>query len=421
MKKTSIQKYLFKTIMSTLLLISLSLLVVGFLVIGSAKNEFIYHEIEEAIEYNDKVLEFEGKTIHINSFKIIKNKEGYEVIDRPSKQHAQFNHEVYEEILNDYQNNTSEEGRLIINRISYYYISETKANHVEIYFIDVDKKNLIMEALVVFALLTITVFIASLRISKYLSKPVEALSTYSEEIANKNWKASLDDINNLELSRLGDDLNAMKLQLEKADIEERQFLQATSHDLKTPIMIIKGYIQAMIEDMPIEGELQPKEVILQETKRLERKVNQLVHLNTIGYALENQSHYDLISVNRVIKHIVEKLKVVNQNIRFNISENSLEINADGEALRIAFENIIENQLRYAKSYINIEIEDKCVKISNDGPFFDQSSDEMFEIYKKGKSGQFGLGLAITKKVIDAHKGKIQAYNLEEGVCFEINF
>jgi two-component system sensor histidine kinase CssS len=113
------------------------------------------------------------------------------------------------------------------------------------------------------------------------------------------------------------------------------------------------------------------------------------------------------------------MKVVNCELKIITSLSTLECFGDGETLLIAFENIIENQLRYAKSTIDIIIKDRTIYISNDGPKFESSPDELFEIYKKGTSGQFGLGLAITKKVITSHGGSIKAYNTDNGVCFEM--
>ena len=91
----------------------------------------------------------------------------------------------------------------------------------------------------------------------------------------------------------------------------------------------------------------------------------------------------------------------------------------------AFINILGNCLRFSESIITIEVSDShgscSIKIKDDGPGFDmQEEDKIFERFYKGKKGNTGLGLAITKAIIEKHSGSIRAYNCElKGACFEI--
>ncbi len=419
MKKKSIQSYLFRTVLTTVVLISAVIMIINLAVTISVKRDYIYHELEEARDYGNLIVKLEGQMAQVTVFQVTGNSQSYQIL--PIKIQDQFKHdkEIFDSITTDYFKQEEDEGLIVSRGKNHFYITEESSEGIIIYMVALESMNYFHELLGVFLLITVAIFIASRIISKHISKQVEALSGFSEEIAKKNWDAKVKPIANLELSQLGIALESMKDQLEKADIEERQFLQATSHDLKTPVMIIKGYAQAMIDEIPIEGELPPAEVMLHEAERLERKVNQLVHLNTIGYALDHKERYSDISVDRILRSLAEKMKVVNCELEIRTSLSTLECFGDGETLLIAFENILENQLRYAQSTIEIIIEDRKILISNDGPPFDQSSEELFEIYKKGKSGQFGLGLAITKKVITSHGGTIKAYNTDNGVCFEI--
>jgi len=115
------------------------------------------------------------------------------------------------------------------------------------------------------------------------------------------------------------------------------------------------------------------------------------------------------------------------NIKIDISvpEENINIIADEEKLSRAISNIISNCIRYAKSSIEIKsaiISEKTVRvtISDDGPGFE--SDELpniFDRFFKGRKGNFGLGLAISKNIIEKHKGKVTAENSETGAVFRI--
>ena len=416
MKKQSIRSYLFKTVLLTLAVISFFVVIINALVTLSFQEEYVFHELEEARKGYGSVVKFNNQLRHITSFEW--DKTTGEVVITSSKKDYDYKEEQFKLIVDDYLSHEEEEGRFRQHSATFFYLAESNDTGVTFYFVDIMGRGIGKEFLFMLALVLVTVFIASKKISNYISKPLDSLSHYSEEIAKKNWNAELDSISNLELSRLGDALVKMKSQLEFSDIEERQFLQATSHDLKTPIMIIKGYSQAMLDNMPIEGNQSPEEVILKETERLERKVHQLVRLNTVGYSLEHSGHYEIVRVDRILRSLIEKFKVVS-NLNFISQLEPFECYGDAESLMIAIENIVENQLRYAKSMISLTIINNVITIENDGPDFKEDPEILFEIYKKGKSGQYGLGLAIAKKVVQAHKGSIRAYGKDKGVGFEI--
>ncbi|MCH4886688.1 HAMP domain-containing histidine kinase [Acidaminobacter sp. JC074] len=415
MKKQSIRSYLFRTVLITLAFISLLIGIINMLVTVGVQNEFIYHELEEAMNGFDPIVKFEDQLRHVVSFEW--NEKSGQIKVRSLKNEYNFVTEDFQLIVDDFIQHGEDEGQFRFRSSMIYYVVEENKTGYTFYFVDIHGRTIGKEFIVLIIIVLITVFIASKRISNYISKPLDSLSSFSEEVAKKNWQAELEPIPNLELSRLGESLIEMKSQLEIADMEERQFLQATSHDLKTPIMVIKGYSQAMIDHMPIEGDLSPEQVILKEAERLERKVHQLVRLNTVGYSLEHASH-EIVRVDRILRALIEKFKVVT-DLDIISQLEPLECYGDGDSLLIAFENIVENQLRYAETTIFISIVGSVVTIENDGPHFTEDPESLFEIYKKGKSGQYGLGLAITKKVIQGHKGSIRAYNKDQGVCFEI--
>jgi signal transduction histidine kinase len=118
---------------------------------------------------------------------------------------------------------------------------------------------------------------------------------------------------------------------------------------------------------------------------------------------------------------------VNKNINITLSsaDNAVKIYADEEKLLRALTNVISNCIRYAKTEISISLINTSdnrirIEISDDGPGIDSKElPYVFERFFKGKKGNFGLGLAISKNIILKHNGNIEAENTESGALFII--
>lgn len=134
--------------------------------------------------------------------------------------------------------------------------------------------------------------------------------------------------------------------------------------------------------------------------------------------------------NKIVKPIYD-LETFAENIanhKWDVNVIPVEVTGNSEALLTAFENLIENQIRYDKSVIGISIKKGAIsfnssvviKFTNDGPHFNQENPMcLFQRYKKDESGQWGLGLTIVKQIIEAHSGNVIAQNTEEGVEFVV--
>jgi len=111
---------------------------------------------------------------------------------------------------------------------------------------------------------------------------------------------------------------------------------------------------------------------------------------------------------------------------------SIQIRGSEENLTVALENILENAIRFAKSKISISVKKNKdpanggifahIEVFNDGdPITPENLDKIFHSLYKDKNGNFGIGLAITKKIIAFFGGSVYAKNRENGVSFIINY
>ena len=411
----------------------LIMLICGFFahstIFKEAKNELIFEQLEKLSQIKIKEesllptkfeIEKEGIkfTIRIDltmDFMYIENQDYNQIINN-----------IIEDIRKeDFKN---DKGIVKSNDLDYYYyIDWDNDNNSAVIFLTSTKKSANIQTKTIsyiLGVLIISLFSSKL-VTMKIVRPIQELKEFAEEISKRNWKVEAPKTTHDEIGLLAESLEKMKNSLQKIEERERQFLQSTSHDLKTPVMIIKGYAQAMLDGVNINAELSMAEVIKTESDRLERKINQLLTLNVLGYSQDYYELEEFVRVDKILKNLVKKFSLIKPEINWELNISESEIKGNPEALLIAFENIIENQIRYAGSLINIamDVNDKLeIKISNDGPNFETKDPmELFDAYTKDRNGKFGLGLAIASQVIQNHKGKIEAYNTKEGVEFKIVF
>jgi two-component system sensor histidine kinase CssS len=269
-------------------------------------------------------------------------------------------------------------------------------------------------------------FLTAKVVANYISKPLKELEDYTIRIAQKNWKEPLQVKSEDEIGRLVDSMNHMQKELKHADEEEKMFLQSISHDLKTPVMVIMSHADAIIDGVYIESVEKTAEIIRNEAMSLEKKIKQLLYLNTLDYVLTNNSESTSINLYDLLMHIISRFEVVNSKIEWDLSMDKICINGNVDKIQVSIENILENGLRYAHEKISVTLKEEdgyaVLDLYNDGPNIKaENVDRIFDNFYKDKTGNFGLGLAISKKIIDFYRGSIKAVNRENGVSFIIKF
>ena len=276
------------------------------------------------------------------------------------------------------------------------------------------------------------VILCSLPIAKLIAnsiaKPLKQLEAYTKKIANKEWDNDLEIKSQDEIGRLAIAMNEMKQALKQADEEERKFLQSISHDLKTPVMVIMSYAQAIMDGMYVDSTENTALIIKKEAIRLEKKIKQILYLNTLDYVLENEQEYEEVYLDKLLTYLVHNFEQMNLNLNWQLTIHAKGpvIMGNPDNIRVSIENILENQLRYADKTINIHLrEDEfywVIEIINDGPLIPEKGlNQIFNHLYKGDNGNFGLGLTISQKIIHYYQGKVQVENKKDHVCFTIFF
>jgi len=269
-------------------------------------------------------------------------------------------------------------------------------------------------------------FLTAKLVANYISKPLKELENYTIRISHKDWDQPINIKNDDEIGRLANSMNLMQKELKRTAEEEKMFLQSISHDLKTPIMVIMSHAEAIIDGVYVESVEKNAEIIRDEAISLEKKVKQVLYLNTLDYVLENNFENSEINMQRLLFHIIKRFEVINNNIQWNLNIGDATINGNVDKIQVSIENILDNSLRYAKSKINVSLKKEdgfaVVEIYNDGPNIpEEHLSNIFDNFYKDKTGKFGLGLAICMKIINYYNGEIDVINRDIGVSFLIKY
>ncbi|MCY8280479.1 secretion stress-responsive two-component system sensor histidine kinase CssS, partial [Bacillus inaquosorum] len=229
-----------------------------------------------------------------------------------------------------------------------------------------------------------------------------------------------------EIGKLGHTIEEMRQKLVQKDETERTLLQNISHDLKTPVMVIRGYTQSIKDGIFPKGDLENTvDVIEGEALKLEKKIKDLLYLTKLDYLAKQKVQHDMFSIVEVTEEVIDRLKWARKELSWDIDvEEDILMPGDPEQWNKLLENILENQIRYAATKIEISMKQDdrniVITIKNDGPHIeDEMLSSLYEPFNKGKKGEFGIGLSIVKRILTLHKASISIENDKTGVTYRI--
>lgn len=211
----------------------------------------------------------------------------------------------------------------------------------------------------------------------------------------------------------------MKEDLDKQEKIKEEMIHNISHDLKTPISLIKTYSQSVKDDIyPYGDKDSSMDIILENADRLDHKVKSFLYLNRLDYLQGENQELETFDMKQLIDKIVTQMDLLKPQIQLETDLEDVCFVGNEEHWRVAIENIIENASRYAQSIIHISLKDKYLEIYNDGEHIDEDTlPFLFNPYVKGVKGQFGLGLSIVNKIVTMFGYTVEAKNQDIGVSF----
>ena len=208
--------------------------------------------------------------------------------------------------------------------------------------------------------------------------------------------------------------------LEQNDKAQKTFFENTSHELKTPLMAICGYAEE-IEMGVITDYSQAGRMIVSQTERMSKLIEDILYLSKMESGTEPLK-CEPIEMASLVQDILMPLEgIVNRrNLSVSLELDEGYVNGDPEKLEHAVANLITNSVKYACSQIEISWKNQVLSIWNDGgELSTEDFSHMFERFYTGENGNSGIGLALSKEIVEMHGWKLSAKNDRHGICLSM--
>ncbi len=317
--------------------------------------------------------------------------------------------------------------------------------------VGISKVFLIAVSLAVLIIGAVAVYV----ITGIITKPIINLAEISEKVSKLDFSARYTGRQNDEIGVLGDSMNQMSDRLEetirelkeanarlqedidaKTRIDEmrKEFIADVSHELKTPIAIIEGYAEGLVEGIAEDKETRDyySSIIMDEAGKMNKLVKQLTSLISYEFG-DNENVINCFDMSELVRSVLEaqkmRLEEAGAAVETDLQEKAL-IDADEFKIEEVFTNYLNNAINHLegekKIRVRIAPEGEYWKLSvyNDGtPIPEESIAKLWDkFYKVDKSrsrqyGGSGIGLSIVKAIVESHNGKYGVENHEHGVEF----
>ena len=343
---------------------------------------------------------------------------------------------------------------LLLFSASLYGFSQTQARHVQesssqasdssqmVYDISLAQsssnqvklmaKDMILTATII---LVFTALSVGLWIYRSIAVPLVKLKKATKNIKEGNLDFVLEVEGNDEFSQLCQDFEEMRKRLKESteekilmDKENKELISNISHDLKTPITAVKGYVEGIMDGVADTPEKMDRYVrtIYNKTNEMDHLINELtfyskIDTNRIPYT------FSKLNVEDYFSDCAEELGLEMETrgielVYANSVEKGVQVIADGEQIRRVIHNIVSNAIKYMEKprgiiqlrvkdvgdFIQVEIEDNGKGIAaKDLPYiFDRFY--RTDVSRNSSKGGSGIGLSIVKKIMEDHGGKVWA-------------
>lgn len=289
----------------------------------------------------------------------------------------------------------------------------------------------------IFIIMLLTSFLGQF-FTQNILKPVMNVIQMANTISHKNLNRRVPETQaDEEIKYLIQSFNSMIERLEKSFHHINEFSRHVAHELRTPLAIIRGEI-----DLILNKKHSPKEYkrvmksTLEETERLNRLINDILLLSKLEYD-QDIYQFNNLNLTEFIKDIADASKILAQNKKINLTfkapPENIMLQGDKIHLRRLFFNLIHNAIKYTppsgqilisldsnKNRAKIDITDNGIGITKRD--FPKIFDKFFRSSRQGESNELGLGLGLNmaQSIAQAHKGKVEVISRENhGSTFSV--
>lgn len=315
------------------------------------------------------------------------------------------------------------------NRVQGAVLIHTSAQVVE-----AEYHGLLLQIVVGFTLASFVAMIGTALYTRGIIKPLTVITGAAETMSRGklNVRAEVTGVN--EVRQLAGAFNVMAEKLETVEKGRKEFVSNVSHELRSPITSIHGFVEGMLDGtIQQEDQKQYLQIVFDETNRLKRLINDLLQLSRMDNGVEQLqwSDFDISElIGNVLIARMADIEQKNLNVQIDYVLEPCMVHADQDRISQVVVNIIDNALKFVRQDGCLTIctsllhdNTVAVDISNDGPVIPEEDrlhifDRFYKVDKAHTAGQgTGLGLSISQQIMQMHGQEIMLLPDDHQTCF----
>ena len=280
-------------------------------------------------------------------------------------------------------------------------------------------KTITLILIVVSVLLAALALVLALFISKSIARPIVDVNVKAKEFAKGNYTVRFEGGSYREITELSDTLNYAGEELSKVDRLRKELISNISHDLRTPLTLIKGYGEVM-RDLP--GECSPENIqtIIDETDRLSSIVSEMLDYSKLESGNYSPS-FEILDLSAELESVVRRYRTLNASGGYRIEylcEGETTVRADRSMIIRALLNLVNNAITHTgeDKLVRVRLFTEngmaCVEVSDTGEGIPEDQLELIweryykadAVHKRASAGT-GLGLSIVRSIMAMHSGR----------------
>ena len=306
--------------------------------------------------------------------------------------------------------------------------------HTSAQIIEAEYHGMLLQIAIGFALASLAAIAGTAFYARGIVRPLTVITNAAEEMSRGklSTRAEVTGVN--EVRQLAGAFNVMAEKLEQVEEGRKEFVANVSHELRSPVTSIHGFVEGMLDGtIPQEESPRYLQIVYDETNRMKRLIADLLQLSRMdkGVTKLNLEDFDINElIRRVIIGRMADIEEKQLDVQLEFADEPCFVHADKDKISQVVHNIVDNALKFIVEKGRLTItttllhdNTAAVSIENDGePIAPHDREHLFErFYKADKahtSGKgTGLGLSICKQIMDLHGQNLEVLPLETGAGF----